>query len=261
MLSILSSLLATALATFIPLIIGIYLPAIWKSSKQRVHASLASIASGIIFWFFIDVMNDASLLDINAGLSTDYAHIAIVLTFASSFALFFLLDKLSTRRSGPDLTERSQLSHLTISTCLIASLGIGFHAFGEGMGIGSIANSSSIIDAIGGLGPGIAYVLHKVLEGFTIGVFALLARVNKQSNYLAMIIVSGLPTIFGFLAGYFIALDSTYFFAAGASVTFYIQYKLIPNINSLDAGYRPIIFLFIGLLLMYLAGLFHSETF
>src|SRR5207249_2555244 len=82
------------------------------------------------------------------------------------------------------------------------------------------------LDAIRGIGPGVAYGLHKFLEGLVVGAFAMLAR-SRYSQIGILGIASGLPTFLGFLLGLPSIVESTYFFALGASGAVYIEFKLI----------------------------------
>jgi zinc transporter ZupT len=146
----------------------------------------------------------------------------------------------------------------TFAIALIAALGIGFHSAGEGLSIGSVVpNATSILDAIGGFGPGIAYVLHKFLEGLVVGAFGVLAR-GRYSQIGILGIASGLPTLLGFLLGLPSSVESTYFFALGASGAVYIEFKLIPKIFEGGARFSTLVFTLIGFYSMYTAGLFHG---
>src|SRR5712692_4244752 len=180
------------LATFIPLYLGIFtpsvLPRIWKSSK--ILTALAAFSAGIIFWFFLDVMGEAVLLDVNQGVSANVTlanretQAILVILFGISLGVLLVLEhKFSSpfSKARPALASVNPLSsqhvaEITFAIVAVSALAIGFHALGEGMDIGSaIPSSPSIIDAIGSVYAGVAYILHKFLEGFVIGVFALLA--------------------------------------------------------------------------------------
>lgn len=156
---------------------------------------------------------------------------------------------------------------LSYGTALLVALGIGLHSLGEGVEIGSLiaysyavaGASSNLITAIGGLGSGVAYLLHKLLEGFVIGVFAAAVKIRLGRNFV-LGLIAGIPTLIGLAVALMVPVDSTVFFAAGAAAVIYIEYKLIPNLTRGDRAVLYLAFFLLGFYLMYLAGLFHSYT-
>ncbi len=109
-----------------------------------------------------------------------------------------------------------------------------------------------------------AYLLHKLLEGFVIGVFAAAVKARLGRN-LVLGLLAGIPTIIGLTVALMVPVDSTVFFAAGAAAVIYIEYKLIPNLTGgpcrvlpcilpsrflPDVFSRPIPFLYFHLLVM-----------
>src|SRR3989442_1841072 len=257
MADVLSTFAATTLATFVPLYIGLIFPTQFgKGSSGSLFFVAASV--GIISWFFLDVAGDAALLDVNQGFGGDYIHVVLASSFAFGLLLLFGIEK----RSMPSFAAASEAlvggGQFTFAIALIGALGIGFHAFGEGLAIGSIVpNATSLLDAIGGIGPGVAYVLHKFLEGLVVGAFAMLAR-SRYSQIGILGIASGLPTLLGFLLGLPSIVESTYFFALGSSRAVYIEIKLIPKIFEGGAEFGTLVFTLIGFCSMYTAGLFHA---
>lgn len=257
MADVLSTFAATALATFVPLYIGLFFPSLrGKGSRESLFFVAASV--GIISWFFLDVAGDAALLDVNQGFGGDYTHVVLAGSFAFGLLLLFGLEKGSMHSFAAASEALVGGGQFTFAIALIAALGIGFHAFGEGLAIGSIVpNATSLLDAIGGIGPGVAYVLHKFLEGLVVGAFAMLAR-SRYSQIGILGIASGLPTFLGFLLGLPSIVESTYFFALGASGAVYIEFKLIPKIFEGGAKFTTLVFTLIGFYSMYTAGLFHA---
>ncbi len=245
---------ATALATFAPLYLGLLVPSLVGKGSSGSSFFVAASA-GIIFWFFLDLMGDAALLDVNLGFGGDYTHAVLAGAFAFGLLLLFGLDRRSTT---PAAWGAMTGNAPTFAITLIAALAIGFHSLGEGLGVGSVVPpSASILDAIGGLGPGVAYVLHKFLEGLVVGTFGMLARIRFSQMGL-VIIVAGVPTLVGFVIGLGSVLDSTYFFAMGGAGAVYLEYKLIPRIFEGEAKFSGVIYTLVGFYSMYLAGLFHG---
>ncbi len=252
---VLANFLSAIVATFVPLFVGLSLPPlIAGGSHGRVRVLLA-ISSGIIFWFFLDIMNDAVLLDVNQGFGGGIAQLVLILVFAVGFLLLFGLEhaspRMSRRRGG--VSEGS----IPFVVALLVALAIGFHALGEGIEIGSLLpTTTNIIDTIGGFTPGIAYVLHKVLEGFVIGSFA--AFLKPAALRIATLgLIAGIPTAVGMALALLGPVNSTFFFALGGAGALYIEYRLIPNImQRKEFGiYFAILF---GFFLMYFASLVHG---
>jgi zinc transporter ZupT len=251
------------LATLIPLYGGIFIPfLIAGKSKFRLTVLMAA-ASGIMFWSFLDLMNDAALLDAAQGFAGGLEQILLVGSFAAALLILFGLDQ----AANPTRRGKGRVISLSYATALLVALGIGFHSLGEGVEIGSLIvylytiapTSSSLITAIGGLGSGTAYVFHKFLEGFVIGVFATALKTSFARSLL-LGLVAGIPTIIGLAVALTMPIDATIFFAVGAAAVLYIEYKLIPNLTRRDSIMLYVVVFLLGFYLMYLAGLFHSYT-
>ncbi len=283
MVDLATSLAAGFLATFIPLYLGLFAPRVlarlWKD--PRLFTFLAAASAGIIFWFFLDVMGGAALLDVNQGFKWSVPQIALIVLFPGGLgALLGLEWKFSRKISGQSqevMAERvreasPQLMGITFAIAAVSALGIGFHALGEGLAIGvNIASQPTILEAIGGILPGVAYVLHKFLEGLVIGVFALLAASTSPKKLGVLGIIAGVPTLIGFFLGVFgpvltepldpnviNPLTTTFYFALGGAGALYIEIKLIPLFTRNRLEYTSIIPLLLGFYSMYIAGLFHG---
>ena|SRR2546422_2868465 len=272
MVDVSASLLVGIAATFVPLLVGLLVPkaVTVKRKSQRVTLWLVAGASGMMFWSFIDVMGDATQLDINQGFGTglgDYTHLVLALMFAGGVGLMFGLELFYSRSKSPDTdTSRTESStdapwpgEMIFAVAVVAAIGVGFHALGEGVYVGSsLPNAPSVLDAIGGTLPGIAYILHKGLEGFVIGVFAVLARATSNRNIGILAAVSGVPTVIGFFIGIGNRVEPTYFFALGAAEAVYVEMKLVPLFSQGNRVYASIVPFLLGFYAMYIAGLFHS---
>ncbi len=261
MVDLTTSFIAGTAATIIPLFIGLFAPRLlWHLSGRstRSLSFLAAISAGIIFWFFFDAIGDAAQLDVNQGFQGDYTHPLLAALFAAGLLALFALDR---RQSPKNQSGGDPNSIVTIAfpAAAVAALGIGFHALGEGLTIGSkLPSAPDILEAIGGLSPGVAYVLHKLLEGFVIGVLALIASSATSRKLGVLGALAGIPTMIGFFLGLPGVLDSTYFFALGAAGAVFIELKLIPQIIRRGPEYWSVISLLLGFYAMYFAGLFHS---
>lgn len=277
---LLTALVSGAVATFVPLYLGIFVPEIlrWLGkglhmfdldlASERVQLLFAAIAAGLLVWFLVDVLGDAALLGVNQGFRSGQnylSHIVLAGMFALGLLFLFWLEKSLISQPGledsatPERGQAFTIRHLGYAVALAAALGIGFHAFGEGIDIGSkIPPATTILDAIGGISAGTAYVLHKLFEGFVVGVFAVLARSATGKRLGVLGLLSGIPTILGFFVGLPGIVDTTYFFALGAAGGVYAELRLIPVFSGRDIKYGLIIAFLIGMYAMYTAGLFHG---
>ena len=246
-----STLLLGAFATFVPLYFGLVVPFVVGTPTPRKTLVLSAVAAGTIFWFFLDVMGNSTLLGVNQAFGGGYTHVLLILVFAVGFVFLYVLEGWKRESSGPT-------GKFTFRVAAVVALGMGFHAFGEGMAIGSVTpGATSIVAAIGGVGPGAAYVLHKVLEGLVIGVFAALAGLGfKKLGILG--VISGISTLLGFFVGLPNFLESTYFFAVGVAAALYVETKLFPSLQFSQFKSLTIISLLAGFYLMYFAGLLHG---
>jgi zinc transporter ZupT len=250
-------------ATFVPLYLGIFAPIILVGKSSYRLVVLMAVASGVIFWSFLDLMDDAALLGVNEGFSGGLTHILVAAIFAVTFFVFLWLDK----RFQPRRRGRTPVVVLTYATALLVAIGIGWHSLGEGLEIGSLIGYSflvtltsvNLINSIGGLGSGSAYILHKFLEGLVIGVFATAAKANPIRNVL-LGLLAGIPTVVGLGLALVVPIDATIFFGIGAAAAVFIEYKLIPNIVSQRSTMLFILAWLVGFYLMYFAALFHSYT-
>jgi len=267
---VLTSLAVGIVGTFVPLFTGLTTPRLISSMRRPgITLWLVAIASGIIFWFFLDVMGDAAQLDVNQGFANglgDYTHPILALMFALGIGLLFGFERKFSKSqdAAPESPQSSSpgtssATWFTFAMAAVAALGIGFHGLGEGLDIGStLPNASSVLDAIGGTLPGVAYVLHKGLEGFVVGVFALLASATSARKIAILGALSGIPTVIGFFVGIPSMVDSSYFFAIGGAGAVYVEIKLIPFLSRSGRLYASILPLLLGFYAMYFAGLFHS---
>lgn len=250
MADIASTVLLGLIVTFVPLYVGLELPRAVRSRTPRSRLVLSAVTAGIYFWFFLDIMGDAALLGVAQRFSGGYTQALLALAFAFGLAILLALEGRGAASTGPASTASYRLA-------AIVALGVGFHTFGEGMDIGSVTpGTSSLLDIIGGVLPGTAYVLHKLLEGFVIGVFAWIADLRfRQIGVLGLI--SGIPTALGFFAGVPSLVESTYFFAMGGAGALYIETKLLPTLPFSQHRILAPACLLAGFYLTYLVGLLH----
>lgn len=273
MVDIVASLGLAAVATFVPLLVGILLPrTLLKLKGPQFTIWVVGAAAGIMLWFFLDVIGAAAQLGVNQGFGGDFTHIVLALMFATGLVLLFGLElRFSSRISSSTSSHHvgPVETNLTLISAAVVAVGIGFHALGEGAYIADAvyySSTTSLVYVIGGLWPGVAYVLHKAMEGFVIGVFAVLTSAVSFRSTGVFLLLSGFPMIIGFFVGYLslvmpslLALDSTYFFALGGAVTVYVEMRLLPILSQKTGTYASIVAFLLGFYAMYVAALFHSQ--
>lgn len=250
---------AGVVSTFVPLYVGVYAPRILKPHSERSITFFAAAALGVLFWFYLDVMLDSTLLGQNEGGTLRQA--VLVAAFSLSLILLFGLEDILGRRF-PSLTEPPQtismLKGTTFVVAALVALGVGFHAVGEGDAIGhALPPAASIQDAIGGINGGTAYVLHKFLEGYVVGTVALLASSTSTKRLGILGAIAGIPTLIGFFLGISIAPDSSFFFALSGAGVLYGSYRLIAKLVTVDAKWVIVTASLLGFYAMYFAGTLH----
>ena len=136
------------LATFIPLYLGMFFVTLLKETAHINVRNLSAFALGLLFWYFLDTLNDAIQLDVNEGLSYGFQHATLLLLFVIGFLSLALLGgrsismKVGVKESGSPFLVG-----------ILVALGMAFHGIGEGLGFGgTVAGTSAItvLDAIGG---------------------------------------------------------------------------------------------------------------
>ncbi len=262
------------LPTFVPIYVGMFL-LIALSNVTRVDTRyLSAYALGLLFWFFFDTLNDAVQLDVNQGYSFDFNHIGLVTLFIIGFLLFTLLGGLlSSKGESPSGKQENSFPFLL---AILVALGMGCHGVGEGIEFGGLSagtQASNVLDAIGGTSGGVGYVLHKLLEStIVIVVFISLARANgfpfrKQLWQTVMVgFAFGILSAVGEVVGYFVPIDSSWFYALGAGAALFVVLQVIKPIFAANKDdevtysqwVKISIAMILGFLLLYAAALFHS---
>jgi len=263
------------LATFVSIYVGMFL-LIFLSETTKVDSRyLSAYALGLLFWFFFDTLNDAVQLDVNQGFNFDFNHVGLVALFVIGFLMFSLAGGLlSTRRENSSARKQENSSAFTLT--VLVALAMGCHGIGEGIEFGGLSagtQASNVLDAIGGISGGIAYGLHKLLEStIVIVVFIALARASRVSfrkqlwQTVIIAFTFGIPSAVGEVTGYFIPIDSSWFYALGAGAALFVVLQVIrpifaPNRDG-EVTYSQWIgismAMIVGFLLLYSAALFHS---
>jgi len=234
--------------------------------KHMKLGYLSAFSLGVLLWVFVDVIGDSGNLDVNASFSGGLEQVIIVALFAFGLVSFIALDSSTFL---PDVGQNS-----SILVPLLIAVAIGIHGLGEGSAFADVAATTpitSLVTAFGGEAAGVAYVLHKFLESMAIGACWLMYSEGRPSGVPLRIreaalltLAFTLPSVFAMGIGYYIALDSSYFYALGTGSLLYALLKLA---GPLFTKYRAVgpnaslktgAWLLAGLLCVYLAALLHS---
>jgi hypothetical protein len=265
-----TSFIEFVLATFIPIYIEMFF-VVFLSNAARINIRyLSAYALGLLFWFFLDTMNDAVQLGVNDGYAFDFQHTGLVILFIIGFLLLTILGR------SPRKENLIKTSIFPVLLPIVVGLGMGIHGIGEGVEFGGLAagtQATSVLDAIGGFGGAIGYVLHKLLEStIVIIVFVGVARaqglpIRKQLWQVVIVgLAFGIPSAIGEAVAYYVQIDASYFYAMGAGAALSVALQVIRPIfgdnNGDEIGYsqwiRISLAMLLGFFLLYGAALFHS---
>lgn len=264
-------------STLVPAFVGLLL--IIGANRFIQAKYLAAFAFGIFLWFFVDTIGGAATLDVNSGFGGGLAQTAVVVLFIVGLLLFFSID-----RNRNIFSPNSAIGKYGMAIPFLVAVAVGIHGMGEGADYGHaiyVCTTGGALDCFGGLNAGIAYVLHKGLEPMMIGacycVYASIARVPgtirwvKHSFLLSLPFV--IPSLIGAPVGYFImgpgtgiaaGFDTTYFYGLGTGTSIYAAMRLAGGLfggtesKLSNEALRIGIALVLGLLVIYVAALFHS---
>jgi hypothetical protein len=258
------------IATFVPLYFGMLLVAVLRWKLHLSSRYLSAFVTGLLFWFFLDTLNDAVQLGVNQGYSFGFEHTALILLFVFGFLSLVLLSgaPMEHWRMGV-----SQSNVLAIG--ILVALGMGFHGIGEGLEFGGTAAGTSaltVLDAIGGYGGGLAYVLHKFLEAtIVMTVFACLLasdRVDPRKQFWQILILGlmfGLPSALGMIIGYYAPIDASYSYALGGGATLFVAMLAVRPIwegaskegLTYSEYVKMMLAMLLGFICLYGAAMFH----
>lgn len=240
-------------------------------SARRVGTPryIAAFAFGILFWFFVDTVTGAASLDVTSGFSGGVNQVAIVGLFVTGVLFFFSVDR-NRNIFSPELA----IGKHGLAIPVLVAVALGIHGLGEGAAFGGTAaltTSRSLLEAFGGISGGIAYVLHKALEPMIIGAcYCAYSIQNAKSttgrlrDLAVLSVIFAVPSLIGAATGYYLAYDSSYFYALGTGTAIYAAVRLFgPLFNNMKViGSKESItmaaLMTLGLLTIYFAALFHS---
>jgi hypothetical protein len=278
----------------IPAYIALYL---FPNLKSVPTKYLAALGIGLTFWFWTDTIGDATYLDENAALWPPSAfgglyHFAVIFAFILGIAALAVFDHLAaptpTSYEGvPNGVPTSQVSAKSAASGFVTgalffvpvavAAVMGIHGLGEGWDFAGVAvgvsGSTDIVTAFGGWNAVVSYPLHKFFEASIISIVYTIyvqriSMAKKAWWQLPVLgLLFGLTSVIGSVVGYFVPLDTTFFYAFGVTSGFYAAIRLagplIANTKGTAGtlpsclGAKTFGFLAIGFFLLYFAALLH----
>ena len=275
-------------ATVIPEYAALYL----VSNLRAVGVKyLSAAAVGLTFWFFYDTIGGALSLQVNNSVYPPSAfnglsHFGVIGAFIGGLVTLAVFDHFALQGpsrsqdsglgTGPNASRRLFLIPVAIAVVM------GMHSLGEGWDAASavagatVSNSSilgSLIQAFGTLPAVISYPFHKFLEASIIGV-AYAAFVSMSGGAVRTkwwdIPLLGLlfaaPSVIGAAFGYYVGLDTEYFYSFGVVSAFYAALRLVESARpgfKIGAnapaylGWKTFLAVGLGFFLLYSAALLH----
>jgi zinc transporter ZupT len=258
---------ATMGSFLVPAFVGLLI--ISAAARYLKSRYLAAFAIGLYLWFFSDTIGEASFLGANQGFAGGAVHLALWVSFAIG-----LLVLLSSDRNM--FAEGHRGEGLGFGIPLLVAVAIGVHGFGEGAAIGATAaatDSTSLLEAFGGLSAASAFVLHKGLEPMMIGAaYWVYARdhatdiTGRLMDFLVLTLAFSLPGIIGVATLYYLlqvisGIDLTYAFALGLGTSIYAALRLARPLfqgsGSNSESLRTAFLILLGFACLYLAASLH----
>ena len=287
-----------AVGTLLPAYIALYLFPNLRSASTKY---LAALGVGLTFWFWTDTIGDASYLDENAAAWPPSAfgglyHWLVILAFVLGIAALAIFDHFAAPRpdsyarapnGASTSTDSSRVSAGSVAASFVTgalffvpvavAAVMGIHGLGEGWDFAGVAvgvsGSTDIVTAFGGWNPVVSYPLHKFFEASIVSiVYTIYVQRNsiakKAKWHLPVLgLLFGLTSVIGSMVGYFVALDTTFFYAFGVPSGMYAAIRLagplIANTKGSDGllpsylGAKTFLFVAIGFFLLYFAALLH----
>jgi hypothetical protein len=285
-----------AAATLIPAYIALYL---FPKLKSVPTMYLAALGLGLTFWFWTDTIGDATYLDENAALVPFSSfgglyHFLVIIAFLLGIAALAIFDHFAVRTPGSyeGIGNGVSTATKTVNTSKVAggyAIGalifvpvavaavMGVHGLGEGWDFAAtgagVSGTTDIVSAFGGLSPLVSYPIHKFLEA---GIIAIVYTIYVERNQIAkkanwhipvLGLLFGLTSVIGAATGYFVAFDTTFFYAFGVTSGIYAALRVgAPLIlgSKRDKGVIPsylggktFLLIGVGFFLLYFAALLH----
>ncbi len=269
--------------------IGGIIGVLFNKNSEKIVSLLLSFAGGVMVAVVcFDLLNDALGQDPSVG------HVFIVLgSVLLGYAVVYLLNYVIDRRTNPQVKHideahpktADQLSELIHSdhyeehrkeydsektkkktelfiAGLVMAFAIALHNLPEGMVIGAsyASEKATSLSLSGGLAVAIVIGLHNIPEGMSVSV-PLVAGGMHKATAAVITAITGIPTVFGAMLGYWLgalsplSLTISLSFASGAML--YVVYgELLPESilmwRSKAPAFAQLIGLMVGVLILFI---------
>lgn len=190
---------------------------------------VTSAGLSIVIWLAFDFMSVSSQVGATMGISANPIQLALLSSFVLGLMISSGLHKLGISTMGD-----SKYMFYTY----ILLLAVIAHGFGEGIIVGFDLATKAEFEVLETASQATSYLLHKVAEGFLIGLPLAFTSSNIMSRNLLLSWIGALPVSLGSLIGYKLILGiySAIMFAAGGGFLFY-SVIVISSLTSME--YRP----------------------
>jgi len=248
-------------AALLPALLGLLVVMVFRGAPPRYTAAFAF---GVFLWYFSDTIGDSSYLGVNKGFSGGSGQLVLLLMFTAGLSLFI------ADRHG---FGARQATNFSFAPSLLVAFALSVHGFSEGAAFGALASSAqgtTLNSVLGGYGPAIGYVLHKVLEASIIGAAFIASsgiKMLNQKKILGEITVLGvvftIPSLLGTTFGYYVQFETAPFFALATGTSVYVALRLAETLigsgtTSYSESLKVVLLLLLGFFAIYAAALFHS---
>jgi hypothetical protein len=267
--------------TLVPAYIALYLI---PSLKKVPLKYIAAFGVGLTFWFFFDTIGDASDLDYSEAVYPvnqfgGYIHFAVICTFIAGIVALAVFDHFAVPKpslsSGPSSVGGSVSSKALVLIPVAVAAVMGIHGMGEGWDFAATASqatTTSLVSTFGTFAALVSYPIHKFCEAAIIGAVytAYVARdpasMRRQWHIPVLGLLFGLTSVIGASIGYYVSVDTTYFYAFGVTSAFYAMLRLVEPIypkftpgdrTGLYFGPKVFLAMAVGFFLLYTAALLH----
>jgi zinc transporter ZupT len=217
-------------------------------NKSKLHFVMSFTAGVILGVCFFDILPEA--FTIISEKQMDFTPLSIMIVLG--FLVFHILEKsVLIHHSHED--EYSTHTHPTVG--LVGALGLAFHSFLDGVGIGLGFQVSPHV----GLLIAIAVIAHDFSDGLNT-VTIMLTHKNKRKRAIALLVLDAVTPILGVLSTFIFRIsDNILVMYLGFFVGFLLYIgasDLLPEAHSKHSSYKMIGLTLLGVMFMFIVSRF-----
>ncbi len=218
-----------------------------KKTSQRTVTLLNAIAIGILIFLLADIFSDVAGSIYAGGALAGYGANPLLSAFFTVGAVigFFMLYIFENRSKG-ELTPQRM--------ALMIAIGMGLQNLTEGLVFGALSVSLGLLSGVA-LVVLIGFILQNITEGFPIA-SPFLNNADKKLGVMAVLmLVGGLPTVIGGIAGFYFSSTPFNMVVDGLAIGA-ILYVILPMIKHQLKNIDPIKqkLVYTGIFIGFLAG-------